>query len=478
MSTLIAPEFRAIPRYMSAVPDDVPLDAPELGAKHLGLDLKPQGRQVGSLLEARREDGRPLYRRVAIQFARRSTKTTSIASTLLGRCLSTPGYRVISTAQDGSRASTALREIMYILDAVDPDGTLGLWETRWSNGGEMILFSNGSRWERRPPNASAFRGAAADALWFDEAGEYGPEVSDALVQGALPLMDTRQMGQVIISGTPAPSRTGLLWDSIVAAQEGKRGTGALDYGMGEEDDPASEDVWWRCHPGLACGLVDIEIVRERFELMPLPAFMVEYLGYWPKAAHDRAIDPDRWEECAGELALPDTDRFVLAFDVHPQSSSAALVAAWRDKNGVARVSLTEHKPGTNWLAKTANDLLVKYPKARLMYDAVGANLDPARTLERSKVKNRVKPVNSKDVQAGQAAFVRQVHAGDLEHPNQPGLNAAADCLQWRESAERGRWFGFSRSKGDITPVRAAAMALFEFENNTKSSIGVIPNAYT
>lgn len=471
-------EFRAIPRLFSPVPNDVNLDAAELGVKHLGLSLLPQGRQIAELMEAKKDNGRPLYRRVVVQMSRRSQKTTAVIATLLGRCLSIPGYRVISTAQDGTRAGQALREILMILDSLDPDGTMGLWTTRYSNGGEAIYFENGSRWERRPPKEDAFRGAYADCLLFDEAGSYGPEVTEALVQGAIPLLDTRPMGQLVIIGTPSKSRAGLLWDSLQMAMNGKPGVGALDYGMNDSDDPADEDVWYRCHPGLASGLTEIDVTRERFETWPLPKFMVEYLGYFPKSSAERAINPDFWEKTEEVGVKPDTERFVLAFACAPDASSAALVAAWRDKDGVAHITLQDHRAGTAWLPKACQDLLLKYPRARLTYDAVGSgNMDIAAVLERSKVRARVRPTARNDVRAGQEALVRMIASGDVRHPDQPGMNEAADILQWKESESAGRWFSHYRSKGDITPLSAAALAMFDVESNAQKSTKIISNAY-
>lgn len=468
---LAPPGFRGIPRYLSDLEGDIDLTAAERGAQEIKLDLKAQGYQVAALLEARRADGKPLYRRVGEQFSRRSQKTTATSCVLLGRCLTIPGYKVVSTAQDGTRASTAIRELMYLLDPDSAEYTL-----RWGNGGEAIVFANGSRWERRPPEAGTFRGYAADAIWLDEAGEYDPAKSASLVQGVLPLMDTRPLGQIIITGTPAASRAGLLWDTIEAAREGKPGIGAIDYGMTEEDDPADENVWWRCHPGLASGLTDIEVIRERFEQMPLPAFMTEYLGYWPLSATDRAISAEAWESTAEGLAKPDTERFTVGLSVAPDSSSAALVVAWRDSEGLGHVSVTEHRSGTDWLPGAAHRLLTKYPRARLAYDSVGANIEPVQVLLRERrIASRVVSTASKEVQAGQASLVRLLHAGGVRHPDQPSLNAAADVLQWREVREKGRWFGWSRSGGDITPIAAASLALWDVDQNPRRKVFVIGN---
>lgn len=460
-------EYCAIPRHFSRVPDDVDISAAHLGAKTLGLPLLPQGEQVARLLEARTdEDGLtvPLYTRVVIQVPRRSTKTTSISAVILGRCLTIPNYRVISTAQDGSRASTALKEVMWMLQKADPDSTL--WTLRWSNGGEHILFSNGSVWERRPPKSDTFRGAAADCFLFDEAGALPVEAAEDLVQGALPLMDTRPLGQIIISGTPGKERAGLLWDSLEAARLGEEGVGSLDYGMDQTDDPADEAVWYRCHPGLASGLTRIKVLRQRFALMSLPAFMVEYLGWFAQSSFVRAVDPEAWDKCKDITpAKPGRDdRFTFSVDVSPDAGSSCITMAWRDAAGVARIALVDHRPGTDWLPKAMNELLLKYPKTRMVYDEIGAVREPVLVLLRNrKITSRVTPALKKDVQAGQAGLVRMIHANEVFHHDQAGLNVAIDGLQWRTSAEYGQWFGWSASKVDISPVRAAALAMWDYD---------------
>jgi hypothetical protein len=465
LSALLAPPgFRGIPRYLSPLEGDLDLSAAERGANEIHLPLMPQGYQVAALLEAKGADGRPLYRYVAVEIPRRGTKTESIRSVLLGRCLTIPGYKVLATAQDGTRAAKAMKELFDVLEANESTE----YTTYRSNGGEEIRFANGSRWQRVPPKSGAFRGSAADVLWFDEAGEYDAEHSETLIQGALPVILTRPNAQVIVSGTPAAARSGLLWKYLQAAQAGESKYGAIDYGLNEDDDPEDEDVWWRCHPGLACGLIDIEGFRQMKATMTELAFMTEMLAYWPLGAADRAISPEAWSETAEVKRLPDTDRFTIGLRVNADESTASLVAAWRDTDGMGHIAALDHKEGWGWVAKRVYDLLVKYPKARFVHDEVGANFAAVETLLReSKVRSRVVSVKRKDVQAGQADLVRQLHAGTVAHPaEEPSLDFAAEVLVWQQNKE-GRWFAWARSDGDITPIAAAALALWDVDQNPK-----------
>jgi phage terminase large subunit-like protein len=201
--------MRATPRYLSPVPEGTDTSPAVAGYALLGMELLPQGELVAGVLEAQRPDGRPLYKDITVQIPRRSTKTTTIQAVLLGRCSTRKGYKVIQTAQDGTRASMVFMDMVRTMEMVDPrEPKERDWKVFASTGREYIQWKNGSRWWVAPPKASSFRGLAADVLFFDEAGEYDLALTAELQAGALPVMDTRPMGQIIKAGTPGLSRDG------------------------------------------------------------------------------------------------------------------------------------------------------------------------------------------------------------------------------------------------------------------------------
>lgn len=454
--------MRAVPLHLSPTPVGVDITAARVGAELLGLPLTPQGEVIARVLEARKEGGeRPLFRRVGVQVPRRSTKSTTIWATILGRCATLPSHRVVVTAQDRTRAANAMKEVMRTLDARYPEDVRD-FKLRWSSGGESIEFPNGSRIWCVSPKPSAFRGEAADTMLFDEAGELDPEESADLVAGALPLMDTRPLGQVIIAGTPARTRAGLLWDTLEAGRAGKPGIGVVEYAATDADDPTDEDVWWRVHPGLASGLTDIDIIRERFETMPLPQFCTEYLGMWTQDPGAFAIDPADWELGAGAHA-DRPEHFALGFDVQIDGSSAAVVAAWRDGTGRAHVEVLEHRKGTEWLPRFVHDL-VKRHRVTCAYDAIGANHEPAEVLLRQPgIPVRMKRMTMQDTVGAAALLSREVAGGNLHHPDDASLNDAVSRATWRQGGRGGRLFGRRRPGDDITCLVAASLALWTFD---------------
>lgn len=136
---------RAKPTYSSRIPPGTDI-APALWAAELrGLPLFPQGELVAATILAANTHATPLYETVVVLMPRRSTKTTSILSTLAGRCRAIPGYQIASTAQDGLRARNILRGLMRELESNGFEGK-GLGRLYWSNGHERIEWSNGSSW--------------------------------------------------------------------------------------------------------------------------------------------------------------------------------------------------------------------------------------------------------------------------------------------------------------------------------------------
>ena len=476
----------AKPTYLSRIPRGTDISVGEQGARMLGLALFPQGQLVAGVMEARKPSGDRMYDEVVVQKPRRATKTTSIWSVLLGRCATIPGYRVVTTAQDGTRAGEKIREHMELLEANGFEES-GLGELFWSNGKERIKFANGSLLWVVAPKPGAFRSAAADAILFDEAGELDPDLGEALLAGALPLMDTREAPQVIITGTPGRSRAGILWSTLEDGRAKKRGTGIVDYSIRDEEestvlkdpeDPESErvlnvKVLRRVHPGIGT-LTTLARMRQRFEKMQLAQFEAEYLCRWPFDAVSNAIDPAAWAAGARE-PLDRPAKLGIAYDVAYDSTSAAVAYAWRLADGRPVVEVVEHRPGTAWLAGTVHRTTRVHPRCPVSYDRIGANLDPANALDRMKPRPRQTPVTVAEHVAATQRFMAELKAGELVHFGQADLDAAVENATWRDAGRSGRLFG-QRIKGGaaINPLVACVLALWQFDQQQRgASPGIV-----
>lgn len=466
----------ATPTHISNYPDDVDISVAEVGARMQNLPLLEQGENVVRVLEAKDADGLPAYPSTGILMPRRSTKTTSIWNVLLGRLATIPEYKVVTTAQDGTRARRRFREVARSLEANGFEDAGH--KIRWANGDEALELANGSRLWVVPPNSGAFRGEAADAMLFDEAGEYDPVRSDDLLEGALPLLDTRPMGQAIIAGTPAKSRAGLLWATLAKGRVGSPATGIVDYSIRDDEEAyveveagtpgavqwnrrwfaLDEQVIRRVHPGIGT-LTTWAKMQDRFATMGPISFDREYMCRFPFDNTTTAIDMDAWgkAEVASEL-LP--DRFGLAYDVSPDGGSAAILAGWRDGAGVGYVTILEHRQGVSWVPKKVHAIASKY-RIPVRYDSIGANHGPATEIQRLKNVLLV-PGAGRDAMAAAQQIVSNLADGRLRHFGQTSLTSAAEGAAWRQG-DGGRYFARTASANDITPMVAASLALWQFD---------------
>lgn len=461
------PRRFAHPTHISRIPRGTDIAEALAGAALQGLPLLRHGEEIAAVMQAVRADRRPLYDSITVILPRRSAKTTSVWSVLLGRCQQRPGTKIVTTAQDGIRARARFRDVQRALQrgGFESRGN----KLRWANGDESIEWANGSRMWVVPPEAGAFRGEAADLMFFDEAGELSPARSDDLVAGALPLMDTRPMGQVVIAGTPGDARAGLLWDSLQAGIDRKHpGSGVVAY-MAPDTEPSflidtdgtptvNRKLLRRVHPGIGT-LTNLATIVGRLPKMGPSQWEREYLCRFPLDTLAGAIDAAAWTACGTNDELPTRpDKTAWAFDVEPDGSTAALVVAWRDPTGKAIIELAQVEHGTTWLAAAARAIMRKHRGSPIGCDNVGANSDAAARLESLGV--RLQLLGMRHTIGAAARFDAAVTTGQLHHHNQPLLNEAVAGAVWRNVGDSGRLFGRRASGAPVAPLVAATVALW------------------
>jgi hypothetical protein len=459
---MLTETFIGEPRYLSHIPENQDLTGARKASEDLRVPLLPQGDLIAGVLEAKKENGRPLYRNVVVQVPRRSAKTSSIQSVLLSRCFNIPGYQVVSTAQTQKIARKIFIDMIHVLNSTFPDENNRPYKPRVGNGQEEIRWDNGSVWWVVAPRSTAFRSSAADVVWFDEAGEYTVQQTEDLEQSALPLMDTKPNGQVIVSGTPPQVRAGMLWDYLKLARTGEPGYGIVDFSMDPKDDPTDEDIWWRVHAGLASGLTEIETIRYRLKKLGLVRFQREYLCADPVASSIRAIPEDDWlaTQVPEMLALPEKN-FAIAFDSAIDGSIATISFAWFDEKGYPCVQIVDQRAGTSWLVKEIAKYLKAYPGIPIGYDAIGHNLSVNQSIQSQRhiSTSALTALSMQQASAGVSLMTSAISDHALRHAKDPVLDKAVEEVSFRFSGDS-RLFGRRQSGADISPLVSCSHALF------------------
>lgn len=475
--------FDSWPRYVSQVPGDTDISCAIAGADLMGLPLTPQGCVVAGVLEAKQDEtdafGTPLphFDEVTIEMPRRATKTTVIQMTLLGRCASIPNYRVVSTAQDGTRASQFFMNMVRMIEAklyrlYSGEGLtekqmlakIGVKQIYKSQGREYIEWLNGSRWWVVKPESGALRGEAADVMWFDESGELDPETSDDLMAGALPLMDTRELGQVIISGTPGLVRAGMFWEYLEAGRQDSVGNGIVDWCGQEWDDPTDETCWWVIHPGLAAGLTTIAKLRKRLAKMSAQQFAREYLCIWPTDRTVSALDKKKFQ--AGAVSpialeqLPAGTPWAAAYECHMDGLSGSIMVGWWE-DGVGHMQVMDHRAGVDWMPTALAQFFKTHPDVDMVYDPIGQNQVVAQQLAGMVRVNtrKLRPMPMREVSAAASMTAGAVDSENLRHGESKSLTLAVEGANWRFSGEN-RFFGRKSAQVCISGLIGGSLALF------------------
>ncbi|MGV8965334.1 MAG: hypothetical protein ACOH2F_03560 [Cellulomonas sp.] len=452
----------AKPTFASPVPAHTDITAALLGASMLGMPLTAQGERVAGLLEARRGVG-VRYPTAVVEMPRRAAKTTSIWSVLIGRAMTRPGYRCVVTAQSGTIASSIILEHGSILEArgFREDGTMHLYR----NGGrERIEFANGSRIWVVPPEPGAVRSAAADDIVIDEAGEHEGVKGTQFLDAVRPLQDTRgPLAQLIVSGTPGRTRSGMFWDLLVAGRtRADRDLGILDYCARDDEDLDDRKVWRRVHPGPLSKLTPMKVLESRHATMDIISFSREYLCLWPTDASTGALDVAAWGIAGEDFPVERPVRSVIAFDAPKEQTSCAVVEVWRGEDGKARVEVLAFRPGVSWAAKFIHRA-AREARAPVVFDEIGGNVSIAGELKRLRPGVKVHPLSMLHVGGGAQLLATEVREGRVVHFDQPDLTAAVDSVSWRPLGRGGRAFGRRPGHGEISPVVAASFALWKYD---------------
>lgn len=445
----------------------------EAGAKLLGVGLHDHQVELGELLDAGHET-------TAVQWPRRAGKTTSVWAWMLGRCQLEPDTQILTTAQSGFKARDRFMSAMRMMDRTKAPNRPRVYQ---GAGHEAFEFANGSRLWVVAPKADTALGDAAHVVYVDEAQALDPAASLDLEQAAMPLLDTVDGSQVVLSGTPGRIRAGWYWRALQTGLASRTGVVIGAYAPGHAvsvyaaqpgDEWGDERVWRRVHPGIDT-LTTIEKIRARYTKFESAGevlrFAMEYLGVWPGTDDTRAINADDWAAGAGDF-VERPARFGLGFDVDPMGIHASLVAAWRDAEGFPHLELLLH--GDPRLIGREAVRLYHAHKAPIGYDDLGQNLDVAEGLNRARPKPKLVPLKLRDIVTAQAALIGHLREHELRHPDQPVLNAAAEAAAWRTVGDSGQLFGRRVSTGDITPIVAGANALLVFDRMPKrASIRIV-----
>ena len=426
-------------------------------AEALGQPLMPWQRLVAdTALEFDPGTGRLVYREVRLTVPRQSGKTTLMLALMIHRCVAFGGrQRVGYTAQTGQAARSKF--IDDHVPVVAGSMFRRMIRVRRANGSEAIMWDNGSLWSVLPTTETAGHGAQYDLAVCDEAFALA---DDRLEQAFKPTMITRPEPQLWIVSTAGDVNShwfnAKVDDGRERAQRGQtEGVAFFEWSADPEANPADEQVWLGCMPALG-HTITVDAIRSDFESMRLSEFRRAYLNQRQNRA---AVEP--WQVIAEDVwgGLVDAqsrivDEPVLAIDVTPDRSMAAIAAAGHRGDGRLHVEVIDHRPGTDWVVEFFAGRKGRYQQ--VIVDPAG----PAGPLSAmlAEVGVETRPVQGRWHAHACGQFFDAVVTDRVRHLGQTPLEVALAGATKRSFGDLWLWSRKDLST-DVCPLVAATLAL-------------------
>ena len=430
----------------------------------MGRPLMPWQRQVNEVALEVDDDGRYVYPLVVVTVPRQSGKTVDYSVVAQHRAFTVPRGRVWFTMQTGQDARDwFINEHLPLLTPFE-----GHIHVRRANGSEMTRWHHsGGTFRPFSPAPDALHGKTTDLVVVDEAWAFdlvrGRELDGAIV----PTQATRRGAQVwkfSTAGTAASTWLLTAVESGRAAVEAGR-TGGLAYfewSCPDSLDPCDPVSWPLYHPAFG-RTIDSYAMAAALEQLGPDEFARAYGNRWVSTTA-RVIPLAAWRAAADvDQELPEPGRVALAFDVAVDRSDAAIVAAWRDDTGTARVEVADTRPGVGWVPDRLEALRGKWAPIVVAYDEAGPALDVADVARRAGME--LAGLKAKEYAAACAGLLEALIADPpgLRYRPHPGLDAAANDAARRALGDAWAW-GRRQSAGSLACLTAATCALWAYDH--------------
>ena len=433
-------------------------------AEAFGKPLMPWQRytfDVGLEIDA---DGRFAYQLVIVTVPRQSGKTTGFGVVMDHRALIIPAARVWFTQQSGKDAVDWLINEHWPLLA--PLG--GHVHLRRAAGSEHIRWRHSNGLIRPfPPTPDGLHGKTSDLVVVDEPWAFDLTRGQQLDQAIVPTQATKPNAQTWKVST-AGDATSTWWLGTVeqgraAAKAGRTsGVAYFEWACPDDLDPCDPVSWPLYHPAFG-RTIEASSMEAALLMLGPDEFRRAYGNQWVSTTA-RVIPLAAWRRAAEEPAeMPGVARVALAFDVAVDRSDGAVVAAWRDSDGVAHVEVADHRPGVGWLPGRLGELVERWQPLAVAYDEAGPALDVADVVRRAGLE--LVGLKAKEYAAACAGLLEALVADppQVRYRPHPALDAAANDAARRALSDRWAW-GRRVSAGSLSTLTAATVAVWAYDH--------------
>lgn len=397
------------------------------------------------------ETGVFAYREVIVTVMRQMGKTAGvILPAKMDRCFMWGGrQRVMYTAQTGGDARKKLLEDEVPVIESSPFKA-GVRQVYRARGEEAIHFRNGSVIEVAASAKDSGHGFTVDCGVIDECWA---DTDNRREQAILPAMRTRPWAQLWVVSTQGTedssylNRKTELGRAAVAEDKGS-GIAYFEWSIPEDADIENPEVWWQYMPALGW-TVSPAVIAHDLQTMPESEFRRADGNQCVKGSGDKVIPDVLWASVQDpDAVVPQAGRVAFGIDVHPDRTSAAIVAS----DGKV-CELIDHRSGTGWVVERARGLADKY-NAVFVVDAGGPAVSLVAELETEVL---VEKLAFPEVAAACGQMHDAVADTQVTFRSHELFDIAVAGLAKKPVGDRFVW-SRQASTADITPFFAATLA--------------------
>lgn len=389
---------------------------------------------------------------------------------------------IIHTAHLADTSKEAFKRLDDLIDSNDwlRGQVAHVWRT---NGHESIEFTNGSRIRFRTRTRGGGRGFSGSPVIFDE-----PMFLNEVSMGSiLPVMSAQPDPQAWYTGS-AVDQT-IHEDGVVFARVRDRalnGTDSrlayfewsLDFEAPDEvpegllQDPAAAAV---TNPAYGIRIRPEYVEAELNELDARTAAVERFgVGDWPPVdgTANQVIPIATWDALADDPASASAkigEPFVLAFDVTPSRSKSAVAIAGLRPDGDVQVEITDHQPGTAWVAARVAQLVERHAPDAVLCTGKAAEALLPQLVEAGVT---VEHLESGVLALACGVLFDMVDEERLRHLGAAELRTALKGATKRELEDGWAW-SRKNSAVDISPLVAATVAVWKADQlSVSEGVGI------
>jgi hypothetical protein len=479
---------------------------PTLGGKvarlaaALGTPLMPWQRYVADVaLEIDPATGVFAYRSVGVTVPRQSGKTTLILALACHRGMAWQRQQIVYAAQNGTAARKkweddhvrALIDIGWAPDEGQPLLPTHRAKIRRANGREGIIWRKTRSVHGLHANTES--SGHGPTLHLGLLDEYFAQIDDRIYAAWSPAMITVASAQDWWFSTAGTKRSVPMNEAKgtgrdLAAAGGRGRVAYFEWSDDKDNDRRDQSLWPTYMPALcptpgACDCSPhwrhtqtIEAISTELEKASTPAKLAEFDRAFRNitreddevVADPRVPTVEAWGLLADEASVGGD---VVALGIDAYGGNAAIDAAGFTPEGLPRLVVLEHGPGTDWVVTKLPQLIEKLDPVAVAIDDKSESGKLLTRLIRAGLQRMGREAHrggiwvptTTELAAACGSFADKVNGGGLVHKGQKMMEQALAMARTRSIGDGAYAYGRRISSADITPLNGGVLALEALE---------------